>query len=140
VPPVHVTVASSFGTQDWDVVMAEGAETVKHSLVLASVSFGTPLVADVNSPRQQYDPAALTVYTAEKTVGVALLTATAVPPAGTGSPPLTQPFAGTKLTVVGVQMKNLIDPDQVAAPLTSTNALSLTERLPPERDSVDEMS
>ena len=39
--------------------------TLKHSPPVASVAFGTPCVAEVKSPRQQYRPAEVIVAAAE---------------------------------------------------------------------------
>ena len=62
--------------------------TVKHSVSDASVELGTPLVADVNSPRQQYPPVDVSVAALERTGNtVAWSTFSVVP---TCVPPLVQ--------------------------------------------------
>jgi len=102
--------------------------TVKHSPNVASVAFGTPLVPDVNSPRQQYPPADVSCAELER-IGkvVALLTGIGAPIC---VPPPVQAEKGLP-SAVGPQRKNVRVPVQVDAPvMVRVVASSFTETEP----------
>src|SRR2546425_9669819 len=97
--------------------------TVKHSVALLSEAFGTPVVVDVKSPRQQYRPTDVTVAAVETMgCGVALVTFCVAPMC---VPPVLQvPVA------IGPQRKKSTVPLHVETPVTVSVAESVTETEP----------
>src|SRR6266511_3448937 len=98
--------------------------TMKHSPAVSSVLFGTPTVPDVNSPRQQYRPADVTVAAAEK-IGwvVAWLTFKVAP--------IWVPLGEVQVAgAATLQRKNFSVPFQLAAPLIVKSAESFADTEP----------
>src|SRR4051812_27039393 len=108
---------------------------MKHSVAAASDLLGTPLVAEVNSARQQYLPgasvvplAAAVTVAASETIGTVVAFVTVIPAAA----PICVPVAQVSLIVATLQRKNLRLPDQLEMPSTVRFAESLTDTLPAE--------
>ena len=99
---------------------------MKHSPPVASVAFGTPCVAEVKSPRQQYRPADVIVAAADVSgCDVPWL----IDCESTRVPPLVQ----VAVDVVSVPMKHRWKsyvPLHVDTPVTVTVALSVTLTIP----------
>lgn len=97
--------------------------TAKHSPVEWSLAFGTPVVLEVKSPRQQYLPTDVTVAAIDVTgIDVVLLTLIAEPIA---TPPVSQ-----VPDEMGPHRWNAMLPDQGEMPLTERFAESVTLALP----------